>query len=104
MSKTTTIIISAYPIIEQGGGCVSIELGIGKSYPSKRVAIQNVADCKTALRAFAAELEATRKPWRLLVSFDKSSGRKPNCFEKARDAGELQQDINLDLAPLRRAS
>jgi hypothetical protein len=102
MPKTTTIIIRAYPIIEHGAGCITLEMGIGKDHPSKRVAIQTVTDCKTALRAFAAEVEATRKPWRLLVSFDKSSGRKPNGFEKARDAGELQQDVNLDLAPLRR--
>ncbi len=43
------IIIGAYPLIESAPGLISIELGIGKDYPSKRCEIQNVADCKTAL-------------------------------------------------------
>jgi hypothetical protein len=92
------ITINAYPLIASSPGRFSIELGIGKDCPKKRVAIRNVADCKTALHAFAAELKATQKPWRLMTSFDDKSGRKPNGFAKAQAARELEQNVNEHLA------
>jgi hypothetical protein len=93
----TQIIISAYPITECGPGFCSIALGIGKDYPSRRVSIRNVADCRVALELFAKEMEATQKPWRLLASFDKKSGRKPNGFDRAQAANELIRDVNSHL-------
>ncbi len=98
------IIIGAYPLIESAPGLISIELDIGKDYPSKRYEIQSVADCKTALQEFAAELEATQKPWRLMTSFDKRTGRKPSGFDKAQAARELEQNVNEHLAPQRKTA
>jgi hypothetical protein len=94
----TQIVISAYPINEISPGLVSITLGIGKDYPSRRAGIRSVADCRAALDLFAKEMEATQKPWRLLASFDKKSGRKPNGFDKAQAANELMRDVNAHLA------
>jgi hypothetical protein len=94
----TQIVISAYPITECGPGYCTIEIGIGKDCPSRRVSIRNVADCKAALDLFAKEMEATQKPWRLSASFDKKSGRKPNGFDKAWAANELIRDVNAHLA------
>ena len=95
------IILNAYPLIDCGptGFTVSIDLG-GKS-PSKRIAVNTVADCKAALAAFAIELEPLGKPLHLSVLFDKRSGRKPAGFDKASSARELQCHVNAHLAPQR---
>ena len=95
------ITINAYPLHDCGptGFTVGIDLA-GKS-PSKRVAINTVADCKAALAAFASELEPGGKPLHLSVLFDKRSGRKPAGFDKADSARELQCHVNAHLAPPR---
>ncbi len=92
------ITIRAYPLLESGPGGFSIELGIGADYPSRRFAIRTVADCKAALQAFALELEPSQKAWRLMVHFDKKSGRKPAGFDKAQAARELEVNVNEHLA------
>jgi hypothetical protein len=97
------ITINAYPLLECGPHSFSVSLGLSGETPSKRVAIDTVADCKTALAAFAAELEPGGKPWHLSVSFDKRSGRKPSGFDKAKSARELGCQVNKHLAQQRAA-
>jgi hypothetical protein len=93
------ITINAYPLVECGPASYAIELGIGRKPTCKSFAIDTVADCKAALKSFAAELEATAKPWHLSVSFDARSGRKPAGFDKAEKARELECHVNAHLAP-----
>jgi len=95
--------INAYPLAECGPNSFAITFAFGEKTPSKRFAIETVADCKAALKAFAAELEPIGKPWHLSVAFDKSSGRKPAGFDKANNARELECHVNAHLAPQRAA-
>ncbi|MGO9547089.1 MAG: hypothetical protein ACLPPF_20140 [Rhodomicrobium sp.] len=95
------IVINAYPLIECGPTYYSVSLSLSEKTPSKCFAIETVADCKAALKAFAAEFEPSGKPWHLSVMFDKRSGRKPPGFDKASDARELECHVNAHLAPRR---
>jgi hypothetical protein len=97
------ITINAYPLLECGPTSFSVSIDLGGKSPSRRVAINTVADCKAALAAFASELEPTGKPLHLSVHFDKRSGRKPAGFDKASDARELQCHVNAHLAQQRAA-
>ncbi|MGC1585994.1 MAG: hypothetical protein WA791_09850 [Rhodomicrobium sp.] len=97
------IIINAHPLSECGPHSFTVALDLTGKSPSKRFPIETVADCKAALKAFAAELEPSAKPWHLSVMFDKRSGRKPAGFDKASDARELQCHVNAHLAPQRAA-
>ncbi len=97
------IIINAYPLTECGPISFAITFDFGEKTPSKRFAIETVADCKAALKAFSTELEPTGKPWHLSVLFDKKSGRKPAGFDKANSARELECHVNAHLAPQRAA-
>ncbi len=97
------IILTAYPLLECGPSSFTVSLGLTKDSPSKRVAIDTVADCKAALTSFAAELESAGKPLHVSVRFDKSSGRKPSGFDKASEARELQLHVNAHLAQQRAA-
>ncbi len=101
--KQRSITITAYPLTECGPHSFTVTFGLAKNSPSKTVSIETVADCKTALKAFAAELEPTGKPWHLSVSFDKRSGRKPAGFDKANTARELECHVNPHLAAGRAA-
>jgi hypothetical protein len=92
------ITINAYPLLECGPTSFSVSIDLGGKSPSRRVAINTVADCKAALAAFAIELEPLGKPLHLSVHFDKRSGRKPAGFDKASDARELQCHVNAHLA------
>lgn len=97
------ITINAHPLTECGPNSFTVSLSLGEKTPSKRFDIETVADCKAALKAFAAELEPSDKPWHLSVSFEKRSGRKPAGFDKASEARELQCHVNEHLAPRRAA-
>jgi hypothetical protein len=97
------VTINAYPLIECGPNSFAISFAFGEKTPSKRVAVETVADCKAALKEFGAELEPSGKPWHLSVSFDKRSGRKPPGFDKASSARELECNVNAHLAPRRAA-
>ncbi len=97
------ISINAYPLVECGPNYYSVSLSLSEKTPSKRAGIETVADCKAALKAFAAELEPSGKPWHLSISFDKRSGRKPAGFDKASTARELECHVNAHLAPQRAA-
>ncbi len=97
------ITISAYPLNEVGPHSYTVSLSFSDKGPSKRFDIETVADCKAALKAFAAEVELTGKPWHLSVSFDKRSGRKPAGFDKANAARELECHVNAHLAAGRAA-
>ncbi|MGO9546854.1 MAG: hypothetical protein ACLPPF_18915 [Rhodomicrobium sp.] len=92
------ITINAYPLTECRSNSFTIAFNFREKSPSKLFAIETVADCKAALKAFAAELEPTGKPWHLSVSFDKKSGRKPAGFDKAQTARELECHVNSHLA------
>ena len=39
-----------------------------------------------------------------MTSFDKKTGRKPNGFDKAQAARELEQNVNEHLAPQRKTT
>jgi hypothetical protein len=82
-------------------GSFTVSLSFSEKGPSKLFHISTVADCKAALKAFAAELEPSGKPWHLSVSFNKRSGRKPQGFDKACSARELECQVNAHLAPNR---
>jgi len=97
------ITVNAYPLAECGPNYYTVSLGLSEKTPSKRFDIETVADCKAALKAFAAELEPTGKPWHLSILFDKNSGRKPSGFDKASTARELECHVNAHLAPQRAA-
>jgi len=97
------IIIHAYPLLESGPNSFTVSLSLTEKTPSKRVAINTVADCKAALAEFAAELEPIGKPLHLSIRFDKTSGRKPAGFGKASEARELQRNVNAHLAVQRAA-
>ncbi len=97
------IILNAYPLKECGPNHFCIAMDLGKTSPSKRVAIDTVPDCKAALAAFAEELIAPGQPWHLSVSIARQSGRKPAGFDKARTARELECHVNAHLAPPRAA-
>ncbi len=97
------ISINAYPLIECRPNSFAGSFDFGTKTPSKRFAIETAADCKAALKAFAAELEPAGKPWHLSVSFNKRSGRKPAGFDKASSARELECHVNAHLAPHRAA-
>ncbi len=101
--KQRSITVTAYPLTECGPNSFAITFGLGEKTPSKSFLIETVADCKTALKAFAAEIEPTGKPWHLSVFFDKRSGRKPAGFDKASAARELECNVNAHLAPQRAA-
>jgi hypothetical protein len=97
------ITINAYSLLECGPRSYSISCDLTGKSPSKAVEIDTLSDCKLALRAFAAELEGTDKPWHLSISFDKKSGRRPAGFEKAQTARELECHVNPHLAVQRAA-
>ena len=97
------ITVNAHPLIDCGPNSYTVSLDLSGKSPSKRFAIETVADCKAALAAFAAELTPSSKPWHLSVFFDKRSGRKPAGFDKARDARELECRVNEHLAGQRAA-
>ena len=97
------IIINTYRLVERGPHSCKYAFDFGEKTPSKQVPINTVDDCKAALKAFAAELEPTGKPWHLSVSFDERSGRKPAGFDKASAARELECNVNAHLAPQRAA-
>ena len=97
------ITINAYRLVERGPHSCTYAFDFGEKTQSKQVPVETVADCKAALKAFAAELEPTGKPWHLSVSFDERSGRKPAGFDKASAARELECNVNAHLAPQRAA-
>ena len=98
------IIIGAYPLIESAPGLISIELGIGKDYPVQTLRNPKRRRLQNSPSRIRGRLEATQKPWRLMTSFDKRTGRKPNGFDKAQAARELEQNVNEHLAPQRKTA
>jgi hypothetical protein len=81
----------------------TISMGLGEDHPRRTVEIKSVADCERELAAFAAEMTATGKPWRVSVYFPKQAARKPAGFNKAEAEDRLTRDVNLHLAPARAA-
>jgi hypothetical protein len=65
--------------------------------PRKTVEIGNLVDAKRELAIFADEAKATGKPWIILATFDKRSGRAPAGLNKALAADELQAFVNEEL-------
>ena len=91
--------ITAYPILAHSAGMTTISMGLGEDHPRRTVEIKTVTDCERELAAFATEMTATGKPWRVSVFFPRQAARKPAGFDKAKAENRLLRDVNLHLAP-----
>ena len=95
--------ITAYPILAHSAGMTTISMGLGDNHPRRTAEIKTVTDCERELDAFAKEMAATGKPWRVSVFFPRQAARKPAGFDKAKDENRLIRDVNLHLAPAQAA-
>ena len=91
--------ITAYPILAHSAGMTTISMGLGDNHPRRTVEIKSVTDCERELEAFAKEMTATGKPWRVSVFFPRQAARKPAGFDRAKADDRLAKDVNLHLAP-----
>ena len=88
------ISISAYPMNKAPKGILSLTLSRVAEAPSHKVEVKTIADVQRELDAYAAQFKGTGKPWCVMASHVKSSGRKVAGFDKA----DTRRYVNEELA------